>query len=181
MESKKRSDRSPESATKEFISLLSLNQIRINTYILSMVGNFNDADDIIQETTLTMWQKFSEFQSGTDFLSWGISIAYYKVKEFRKRKKLPQLSDEVIEQLHSQAPDKLKDTNLYIEKLEECLNKLNPNDYALVNQKYIAGNTVAEISKRFNVTIQSVYLRLSKIQGLLTRCIKRSIFTEELI
>lgn len=167
--------------TKDFITLLSLNQIRIYSYIVGMVGNFSDADDIIQETTLTMWQKFFQFETGTDFLSWGISIAHYKILEFRKKNRVPQISDELIRQLHDKAPEKLKDANIYIEKLEDCLKKLTPNDYTLINQRYMSGYTVAELSKRFNVTIQSIYLRLAKIQGLLTRCIKRSVVMEETI
>jgi RNA polymerase sigma-70 factor, ECF subfamily len=177
-----KTDSFPEMAgsnTKEFITLLSLNQIRIYSYIMSMVGNFNDTDDIMQETTLKMWQKFSEFESGTDFLSWGISIAYYRIKEFRKKKNVPQLSDELVEILHKKAPQKLENTSLYIEKLEDCLKKLNPRDFSLVNYRYMSGYTVAELSKRFNVTIQAIYLKLSKIQGLLTRCIKQSVLVEE--
>ncbi|MCE5186758.1 MAG: sigma-70 family RNA polymerase sigma factor [Planctomycetaceae bacterium] len=164
--------------TKEFISLLSLTQVRLYSYILSILGNFNDADDVIQETTLTMWQKFDQFQSGTDFLAWGVSVAYYKILEHRKKKKIPQLSDELIEQLNSRATDNLKDSNIYIEKLEYCMKKLNAGDYSLINQRYMSGYTVAELSKRFNVTIQAIYLRLSKIQGVLTRCIKRSVMEE---
>ena len=173
--------RRPESAgpdTKDFITLLSLNQIRIYSYIVGIVGRFNDADDIIQETTLTMWQKFSQFESGTDFLSWGISIAHYKIMEFRKKNQAPQISEELMQQLHNRAPHKLKDANIYIEKLEECLKKLTPNDHSLIKQRYMSGYTVVELSKRFNVTIQSIYLRLAKIQGVLTRCIKRSVTLE---
>lgn len=169
------------SNTKDFISLLSLNQIRIYSYILSMVGNFSDTDDIVQETTLTMWQKFSRFEAGTDFLAWGIAVAHYKILEFRKRNRGSQISDELLEQLSSKAPDKLKDANLYIEKLEDCLKKLAPNDYSLINQRYMSGYTVTELAKRCNVTIQSIYLRLAKIQGLLTRCVRRSVMAEETI
>jgi RNA polymerase sigma-70 factor (ECF subfamily) len=158
-----------DSATKEFISLLSINQIRIYAYIISIIGNFNDADDIMQETTIKMWQKFSEFESGTDFLTWGICIAYYKIKEFRKKRNVPQLSDELIDILHKKAPEQINNTNLYIEKLDDCLRKLKIADYTLVSHRYISGYSVVELSKRFNVTIQAIYLRLSKIQGFLAR------------
>ena len=167
------------SNTKDFISLLSSNQIRIYAYIMSMVGNFNDTEDIMQETTLKMWQKFSEFECGTDFLSWGISIAYYKIKEFRSKKSVPQLSDDLVEMLHKKAPRELENTSLYIEKLEECLKKLSPRDFSLINHRYMAGYTVAELSKRYNVTIQAIYSKLSKLQGMLMQCIQRSVLVEE--
>ncbi len=48
--------------TKIFLSLLMANQRRINSYILSVVPNFSDADDIMQETISVMWRKFDRFE-----------------------------------------------------------------------------------------------------------------------
>lgn len=168
-----------EAKTSEFVRLLSTNQLRIYGYIVSMVGNTNDADDIMQETTVTMWQKFSEFHSGTDFLAWGISIAYYKVLEFRSRKNKPLMGEDLLQQLHDKAPEKLADINLYIDLLNQCIEKLDTKDSQLLKLRYMSGYSVNEISKRFNRTIQAVYRRLSILHGFLTRCIKRSIRTEE--
>jgi RNA polymerase sigma-70 factor (ECF subfamily) len=55
---------------REFIRLLTANQSRIYAYIVSLVPNFNDADDIMQETTTMMWERKEDFESGTDFVAW---------------------------------------------------------------------------------------------------------------
>ena len=165
-------------STSEFISLMSTNQFRIYAYIMSMVGNVNDADDIMQETSTFMWHKFTEFEDGTDFVSWGISIAYYKVKEFRRKKDRVKLSDEILEQLHKKSYDRLQDTNHYIDKLQKCLTNLPPADFDLIKLHYMAGNSIKKISMRINITVQAVYMRLSKIHGMLGRCIKRSLIEE---
>lgn len=168
-------NRLDERSTKEFVYLMSVNQMNIYAYIMAIVGNSNDADDIMQNTSVLMWDRYSEFKKGTDFVAWGRSIAYYKIKEFRKQQSRHQFSNEVLEIIHRKSQDHLGDANLYIEKLRHCLAKLPPADFDLVKLRYESGNSVKRISMRVNTTVQAVYIRLSKIHGILSRCIKQSI------
>jgi RNA polymerase sigma-70 factor (ECF subfamily) len=169
-----------EQTTRDFIHLITKSQMNIYAYIMSIVGNTSDADDIMQDTSTFMWERFSEFESGTDFVSWGISIAYYKIKEFRKRQNRHQFSDNVLELIHVKAQQNLSDLNLYVEKLKQCLSKLPPSDLALIRLRYESGNSVKRISIRINKTVQAVYLKLSKIHGMLSRCVKRAIIQESI-
>jgi RNA polymerase sigma-70 factor (ECF subfamily) len=167
-----------DQSTREFVHLMSASQMNIYAYIMSIVGNASDADDIMQDTSAFMWERFSEFKSGTDFVSWGISIAYYKIKEFRKTQTRCQFSDKVLEVIHNKAQQNLGDVTFYIEKLNECLSKLQPADLALVKLRYESGNSIKRISIRINKTVQAVYLKMSRIHGMLSRCIKRAIIQE---
>ena len=164
--------------TKDFVHLMSINQMNIYAYIMSVVGNSSDADDIMQETSAFMWDRYSEFKSGTDFVSWGISIAYFKVKEFRRQQNRHQFSDEVLKVIHDKSQVNLKDINVYVEKLDQCLSKLPSSDLGLIRLRYESGNSIKRISMRTNVTVQAIYSRLSKIHGLLSRCIRRLIIQE---
>ena len=157
---------------------MATSQFRIYAYIMSMVGNVNDADDVMQETSSQMWKLFPEFENGTDFVSWGISIAYYKIKEFRRKNQHNKLSDTILEQLHKKSNDKLQDTNHYIDKLHNCMAKLSPSDFDLIKLHYTSGNSIKKISMRINITVQAVYMRMAKIHGMLGRCIKRSLIEE---
>jgi DNA-directed RNA polymerase specialized sigma24 family protein len=51
-----------------FASFFSANQQRIFGYILGLVRNTSDAQDVLQQTAVTAWQKFSVFDVSTDFL-----------------------------------------------------------------------------------------------------------------
>ena len=66
-----------------FVRLLAKYQGQIYSYILSVIGNFNDSDDILQETSSKLWQMFDQYESGTDFLKWSLSVAYYRILEYR--------------------------------------------------------------------------------------------------
>lgn len=167
--------------TSDFVRLLTLNQSQIYAYIMSLVGNCADADDVLQETTATMWQKFGEFKPGTDFVSWGVAIAYYKVREFRRSRQRDkcQFDDEVLDILHQASRNELKDSNLYLSKLQDCVLKLDPRDYQLVKLRYISGVSINELSRRFNKTVRGVYYQIARVHGLLMRCIERNISLED--
>lgn len=170
----------PQEGMAEFVRLLTANQSQIYAYIMSLVGNCADADDVLQETTAMMWEKFSEFKPGTDFISWGGAIAYYKVREFRRshREKF-HFDDEVLDILSRDARHELRDANTYLSKLHDCMKKLKASDYQLVRLRYFSGVSINELSQRFNKTARTVYYQIAKIHGLLMRCIERSVSSED--
>ncbi len=167
-------------SSSEFVRLLTANQSQIYAYIMSLVGNCADADDVLQETTSTMWQKFGEFKPGTDFVSWGCAIAFYKVREFRRiyRDKF-QFDEELLETLSRKARKELSDANTYLSKLQDCMKKLNAGDYQLVKLRYISGVSMNELSRRLNKTARNIYYQIARIHGLLMRCIERDITLED--
>ncbi|HRS72819.1 MAG TPA: hypothetical protein P5175_13345, partial [Anaerohalosphaeraceae bacterium] len=61
MEIEKQDRTARDAKAGEFVSLLTAQQTRIYAYILSLVPNFSDADDILQDTTKIMWERFDDF------------------------------------------------------------------------------------------------------------------------
>ncbi|MBI9017508.1 MAG: RNA polymerase subunit sigma-70, partial [Phycisphaerae bacterium] len=51
-------------------------QKKIYSFILMMSPNWCDADELMQETSAVMWQRFDTFEVGTNFVAWGIKIAH---------------------------------------------------------------------------------------------------------
>ena len=93
------------SKTNEFLRLLMANQKRIYAFILATVPNRQDADDLFQETVLLMWSKFDDFQRGTSFVAWGITVAKYQILSVRKRHSVRSLRFRAmaLELLHSES------------------------------------------------------------------------------
>ena len=56
----------------EFAGLVRLHTGQVLAYINALVLDWNDADDLFQETCLVLWQKFDEFRPGTNFLAWAL-------------------------------------------------------------------------------------------------------------
>jgi RNA polymerase sigma-70 factor (ECF subfamily) len=167
--------------TEAFVGLLTANQRKLFAYIMSLVVNVNDADDILQETVKMMWSKFDQFELGTDFLSWAATMAHYRVLEFRKRKQRREVvfDDDVFTRLQSQAMTELQNTDDYLVHLRQCLKKLKAGDLGLIKMRYVNGLPVKEIASRVGRNLQSVYRSIARIQDLLRHCIKRQLASEK--
>jgi RNA polymerase sigma-70 factor (ECF subfamily) len=167
----------PANLDRAFVGLLAANQRKLFAYIVSLVANVNDADDILQESVYVMMNKFHEFEQGTDFLAWATTIAYYRVLEFRRKKSKQELffDDETLSCLHEEAKSELQDADDYIGHLKDCMRKLSDNDFNLVKLRYSNDMSVRDIASRFGRTIQSIYRSISRVENLLRICIERQV------
>src|SRR3954453_5533910 len=79
------SDSPGPAKSRLFLRLFLQNERRLYAYILTLLPRRADAEDVLQETSLVMWDKFDEQAPPTDFAAWGCRIAYFKVLDFFKR------------------------------------------------------------------------------------------------
>src|SRR2546428_13065395 len=86
---------------KLFLRLFLQNERRLYAYILTLLPHRADADDVLQEASLVMWDKFDERQPPRDFVAWGCRIAYYKALDFfKKNQRSPvRFSQAMLEQV----------------------------------------------------------------------------------
>jgi RNA polymerase sigma-70 factor (ECF subfamily) len=70
---------------KLFLRLFLQNQRRLYAYVLTLLPNRTDADDVFQEASLVLWDKFNAENPPADFAAWGCRIAYFKVLDFCKK------------------------------------------------------------------------------------------------
>ena len=76
---------SPLALQKQLMLLMTQHQRRIFSYIYTLVPSRSDAEDILQETSLVICEKFSDFKIGTDFAAWACQIAYWEVRRARQK------------------------------------------------------------------------------------------------
>jgi RNA polymerase sigma-70 factor (ECF subfamily) len=163
-----------------FLKLLLSNEARIYSYVLTLVPNYADAEEIMQETSGIMWRKFSQFKPGTDFVSWGIRIAYYKILDFRRKKAKDKIvyDDGLFERIAPVAEESNKQVNKRIDALKRCLAKLRERQQKLIQLRYYEGINPQEISGRLGLSIHNVYKSLSRIHGQLLLCVKKALAAE---
>ncbi len=168
--------------TKIFLSLLMANQRRINSYILSVVPNFSDADDIMQETISVMWRKFDRFEIGTDFAGWGLKVAHYCILDFRKKKSKDRLvfSDNIFQQINEVANQTPDDPDDRIGHLRHCIQKLKVADQRLLKARYELNCNANSLAVQLDRSVQYVYKHLARIHHTLILCLKRAFREEEI-
>lgn len=162
---------------RSYMPLLSLNYQRIYSYILLLVANHNIADDIMQETSIVMYEKFNSFEEGTDFLAWAKTIAKYKTLAFLKKNKRDKvISNQKIVELidHESSRDQRKHDD-WLDALRKCLSLLPKRDRQLLHIRYHEDVSVKNIARRLGCSFQKVYRNMDRINGLLSQCVRKKI------
>ncbi|MDH7600383.1 MAG: sigma-70 family RNA polymerase sigma factor [Sedimentisphaerales bacterium] len=173
----------PPDRASQFISLYMAYQTKIRGYILCLVGNWADADDILQQTALVMWRKFRPPESDRQFLHWALRIAHYEVTNHAQRKgnHLPLFSQEVMDQIEAKAARAVEHQDLISEALQACIRLLRERDKELLRLRYEVGATVAGVAASVGRSIDAVYKALNRIHYQLLICIRRKLAQTEQI
>ena len=159
------------------------NQRQIHVYILMMVHNNQEAEDLMQETAIILWEKFSEYQPGKSFSSWGIGIARNVILNHRrKQERRRQLFDEKIYQyLETYAQAHSQDLAETTEALRECMSKLNRTDRRLVAMRYEQRLPVKRIAEQIDRSVDGLYQSFTRIYSVLRDCLHRRLSPGETV
>ena len=135
---------------KRLMALMTRHQRRIFSYIYTLVPRRPDADDILQETSLVICEKFDEFEEGTDFVAWACQIAYWRVRYARQKFARAKVlfNQDVLDAVAKTASDMTAELDERHEALSDCLEKLNSKDRQFLLTRYEPGCGVAEAARR---------------------------------
>lgn len=168
------------SKVERFARLLAKCQRRVFLYVLGLLHNATDAEEVLQETNLVLWRKFDQFEPGTEFDRWACRIAYYETLKFReKRKKVRLFTNEFIEALATEAESSLGPLDNRREALNGCLRKLKETDHQLIMSRYQSRATTRGIAEALGRSVQGTRKSLHRIRTLLLACIERTLAVEE--
>ena len=135
---------------------------RIYYKVLSVVKNDDDAEDICQETFISVYKNLSKFREESNIYTWIYRIAINKTYDFFKKRKLEfEINDEVL----SLPEDVNFDTKVI---LEEKLKLISDKEREIVVLKDIYGYKLKEIAEMKNMnlsTVKSVYYKALKDMG----------------
>ena len=157
--------------TKELVLLMTQHQRRIFSYIYTLVPDRHAAEDILQETSVVVCEKFGDFRSGTDFVAWACQIAWWQVRAARTKfaRSKVVFDDKVLESVAHTAAEMLPEQDIRHEALAKCLQKLNPRDKELLMTRYESGVEVA--ARQTGRSLVAAYKALTRLRKLLHDCV----------
>ena len=164
----------------EFVRLLSRHSSHIYGFILMLSVSHSDADDVFQDTSVVLWEKFDSYELGTSFRAWACKIAYYEVLELRRKNNLMKyLSNNTLTLLAKDALTLMQQEDDRKDSLADCLGKLTAKDRQLIEQKYFVRLSTEEIADKSSKSTYSVYRALTRVHSNLSNCVKRHLRTSE--
>jgi RNA polymerase sigma-70 factor (ECF subfamily) len=163
-----------EARAERFLRLYIENQHRLSGFVHALVPNWQDAEELVQESLLILWRKFDDFDATTEFFPWAARVAQYEVLNYRRRQKrvVPQLSDVAIQEVATTAVAVSTDLELQREALRHCLDLLPERDRQLVSLRYREEGTVDAVANAVGRSTSLVHKALRRIRSRLLRCVR---------
>ena len=165
----------------QFAELLRRHHSQVFGYVLALVHNTADAEDIMQQASLTMWEKFDEFDLDTNFGAWACSIARYKALNWLKTQRRHQqvftdaLEVEITAAYVAITADEADERTL---ALRGCVEELPTDQQKLLYDCYDGEHAVANVAEQLGRTVHSVYSSLRNIRRKLAECVRRRMSDE---
>lgn len=160
------------------IRLISLHQAALLAYILTLHPNRSEAQDILQETNVVLWQKIGEFHEGTHFKAWAFRIAYLQTLAHFKRATRGNwlgFSPDLVDKLANEAEPLLADFEQRHGALRHCVQKLSEKDREIVQAHYESALPLAEVSIEVGRSVGALKQVLFRVRQTLKACIEQQL------
>jgi RNA polymerase sigma-70 factor, ECF subfamily len=157
-----------------FVELLTQHQRKLYGFIYTLVPNASDADDLLQETNIVLWNKNLEYKLGTNFLTWACRVAFLKVKNFLRTKNRSRLyfNEKILSEFADIRVGRAEVHTIHSMLLINCLEKLSAESQKLLRLRYDSNHTIQEVANEMGRPAGSLYNTLSQIRLKLWECIR---------
>jgi len=161
-----------------FVSLITQHQGDVWAFILTLMPGHSDAQDVLQKTNIVLWQKREEFIIGTNFRAWALTCARFTVMDHLKRLKTDKIryfDDELIQTMASEITERAGASNPRLEVLEQCLQKLRPQDRELIEFRYSQDGKLDQYASQLGRSVSALSVSLHRLRSQLRKCISINI------
>lgn len=148
-------------------------------YISSLISNFQDVDDILQDVAVVTVKKFEEYDHEKPFASWAIGIArnmvlkYYSEKRQQGHLVLDQRAVEAISDVYEREFDRVsRHHDIAQNALDGCMQQLKGRWKKVLEMYYLRELSPARISQQLGITRNNVFVSLHRVRGALRECVR---------
>jgi RNA polymerase sigma-70 factor (ECF subfamily) len=172
----------PGRNTSEEIAVLWTNaQPAVAAFISSIVPEFQDSDDILQQVAVAVIKNYDKYDRDRPFVAWAIGIAKNEVLMHRRRNSQNKLifSTETIQrisELHEKESEKFNETK---RALDICIKKLKGRWRRILEMRYLNEMSIPRIAQKLGMTTNAIYTAFHRTRTALRDCIDREMSSRE--
>ena len=157
-------------------------RVELMAYARSLLGNYAEADDAVQEAMLVVVRKFDQFRDGTSMLSWCRAIVRLEVlrikQQHRQERSLAErLLDDAIDAAFEefQTAQRRDDAQLWHEALERCLGRVPKHGRRVLQARFVDELSYQQIGQRVGMTLEAVRKALFRLKKQVRSCVETSL------
>ena len=159
---------------RQAMRLWALAQPSVSAFITTMVADFNDRDDILQEVAVAVLESFDTYDTSRSFVPWAIGIARNQIGlHFRRHRRDRHTFDSeamanVAAAFERITPDEIS----RFDRLRACLDRLAPKARQLCELRYRDDLKPAAIAARLTMSANAVSKALQRVRDELRACVE---------
>ncbi|MCB9911413.1 MAG: sigma-70 family RNA polymerase sigma factor [Verrucomicrobiales bacterium] len=164
----------PTADQQRFLSLFLRSEREVFRYVAALVPNVTDAEDIVQQTALALWERFDAYDPSQPFTPWACRFALNKARQWTDRHRRWQalLDRGLAEDLAQRRQELQPEFERRLRRLEGCVGKLAPAQRTLVEAYYYERADIDSLANRTGRTVAATYKALQRIRRALQRCVE---------
>jgi RNA polymerase sigma-70 factor (ECF subfamily) len=168
-----RSD-NPATDQQRFLAVFLRSEREIFRYVAALVPNVNDAEDIVQQTALALWEKFDAYDPSQPFTPWACRFALNKARQWieRHQRWKALLEHGLAQELAQRRQELQPEFELRLRHLEACLEELPPAQRSLVEGYYYKRAAIESLAEGSGRTAAATYKSLQRIRHTLQLCVE---------
>jgi RNA polymerase sigma-70 factor, ECF subfamily len=164
-----------DDATLQATRLWTLTQPVVSAFVTSVVRNFSDRDDVLQEIAVAVVESFNRYDPSRPFLGWALGIAQKQVGLYLRRVRRDRLvfDEETIQSLAIAFETQGGGPARKLDFLQDCLRHLEGRTRQVCELRYRDDLKPAAIGEAIGMTANSVAKMLQRIRDQLRECVER--------
>ncbi len=163
-----------------FLRTYTAHEPAIRAYVRRLVPTRSDADDVIQDVSVVLWEKFDAFRQEEDFRAWAFGVARFEVLSWLRDKGRDRLvlDEEVVLMIADETAAREPHLASQRAALEHCLEKVDPDQRELLMRAYSEESRIHDVAQNSGRTVAGFYQWLHRMRHMLLDCVQRSLAKE---
>ena len=161
--------------TRQAMRHWTLAQPAVSAFVRSVVRDFGDCDDVLQEIAVAVIESFDRYDATRSFTGWALGVARNQVGLYLRRRGRDRLvfDPETVDRLAIAFGEVANPQAKKLDFLQDCLRGLENRARRLCDLRYHQDLKPAAIAEQLGMTANTVAKALQRIRDVLRDCIEK--------
>lgn len=165
-----------------FVRLFARHELALRNYARLILPDWTAVDDVLQNASVTMWEKRTQLRDESGFLPWGKVIVRHKcLNAIAKLRRDRLVLDQNVLELIAREDESEAEAEKLVEvqrSLAECLAELAPERRELVLAPYHGAGAVKVLAEQGEKTPNALYKIIGRLRARLSQCVESKLRLE---
>ena len=149
----------------------------LRAYLRAGTRDPNEAEELLQEVSALLWEKFDSYDPSRPFSAWALGFARLQILKWRQKaaRSREVLSDETLRLLENAAVESAATAEERRGVLQDCVKGLPSHLRDVLRLRYLEELPVARLATRVRKSVAAVEMILVRTRRALKDCVDRKL------